>query len=293
MARMIGWKTLAGVALVAAGGNPLSAQRVDALERALEGVVVIERYGAQLPLDAQFVADSGESVKLGTYFVPGKPVLLSFNYSSCPQNCNLQLSDIAATFPRLNMIPGRDFEAISISIDPEESVARARATKERYSRESGVVEASQGWHFLTGTQESISRVAQATGYGYKRDEQSGVYIHKSALIVLTPGGVVSGYDHGPPYLEAALTAALVKAARGEVGPAAGDTTSFDEGGGFLNCFVWNPGSNAGKALMAMQIAGIAVVLGLVVFIVLQRRSTFRRSALLKHKTMAAASKGQT
>ena len=59
----------------------------DQLPTVLQKVGVEQHLNQQLPLDAQFVDDTGKTVRLGDYF--GKhPAILSLVYYNCPMLCS-------------------------------------------------------------------------------------------------------------------------------------------------------------------------------------------------------------
>src|SRR4051812_46518431 len=55
-------------------------------------VGIVQRLGEKLPLDAEFVNEAGETVKLGDYFHPDKPVVLILAYYECPMLCTQVLN---------------------------------------------------------------------------------------------------------------------------------------------------------------------------------------------------------
>src|SRR5665213_430229 len=86
---------LAGVACaqVSSYGDKEEGQnRGDELPTVLQRVGVAQHLNAQLPLDAQFVDETGKPVTLGTYFNGKRPALLSLVYfcllytSPCPRD---------------------------------------------------------------------------------------------------------------------------------------------------------------------------------------------------------------
>ena len=60
---------------------------------------------------------------------------------------------------------------------------------EHYGREI----ANDGWHFLTGEQENITTLADALGFGYVFDEQTGEFLHTASIMFITPDGRISKY----------------------------------------------------------------------------------------------------
>src|SRR5690606_4685597 len=91
-----------------ADGQSLPAELVD--------VGIVEHLGAPVPLDAAFKDENGKDVTLGSYFKPGKPVLLNFAYYQCPMLCNMVLNGMLTGMKKLPWTPGNEFEIVTISI---------------------------------------------------------------------------------------------------------------------------------------------------------------------------------
>jgi protein SCO1/2 len=234
---------LAAVASSAFGGSVwarASAQDADLVPPATVGIGVTQRIGDVLPLDALLVNTRGESVALADVFDGEHPVLLTFNYSDCPQLCSLQLNSLVSALREVEYTIGEDFEVVTVSIDPNESAARAALTQERYRNDYvRASEAPEGaarrrteerkaafgaapatdfhWHFLTGDDATITRVADAAGFAYRLDPITGEYAHDAVVVVLTPTGTISRYLPGVFYEPRDIELALVSASEGELG----------------------------------------------------------------------------
>ena len=193
-----------------------SAQRIEDVDN-LEGVGVEERLEAALPLDLTFRNSLGKSVSLGDYFQGSKPVLLSLNYSDCPMLCRLQLNGLVDGFRQMKMEPGRDFDIISVSIDPLETPQRSRQTKQHYLKSYGRPKTSDGWHFLCGDKRSIAQLAESVGFHFKYVPERKEYAHAAVTIAITPTGIVSRYLYGVVYPPRTLRLSLVEAAEGKIG----------------------------------------------------------------------------
>ena len=50
-----------------------------------------------------------------------------------------------------------------------------------------------GWHFLTGEQVPIQRLANAVGFQFRYDPKNDLFAHPSCIIILTPEGKVARY----------------------------------------------------------------------------------------------------
>ncbi|HET8734222.1 MAG TPA: SCO family protein, partial [Anaeromyxobacteraceae bacterium] len=183
---------LAVFALLAA--LPAPAQTTDQLRREVAAIGVTEKLGNPVPRDATFVDSDGRPFRLRD--LAGHPVLLSFNYTSCPRLCGLQLHGMARAFKDAGW-DGGAFRVVSVSIDPKETTDQLAKQRKSLLREAGggvVPEAS--WRFLRGEKADVDALADAVGFRYRFDPDTGEFAHQATLVVLTPDGRVSGYLHG-------------------------------------------------------------------------------------------------
>lgn len=197
--------------------KPLEGDRLEALPSRLKGVDITERLGASLPLDVELRSSEGEAVRLGQFFDARRPVILTFNYSNCPMLCSLQLSRFVQSLAQMKRTAGTDFQIVTISIDPAETVERARETKARYLRDYGRPDAASGWHFLLGSESQVKSVADAVGFGYNYNEERQEWLHAAALMVLTPDGRLARYIYGVDYHPETLNLSLVEGSEGKIG----------------------------------------------------------------------------
>ncbi len=204
----------AGAILLAAG--VVSAQLNQAPPE-LADVGIEEHFDATLPITAQFRSEDGSKVELGSFFDGKRPVILTLNYFRCPMLCGLQLNGLVAGLEELAWTPGQEFELVTISINPLETPALAAEKKQNYLTRYGRPSAASGWHFLTGTEDQIQRVAQAVGFRYTYDKQTGEFAHAAAIFVLTPDGRVARYLYGIEYPAKSLRLSLLEAADGKIG----------------------------------------------------------------------------
>jgi protein SCO1/2 len=277
--------TAAGAALLA---NPVLAQMTgapaagvrrepgvasSALPAPLREIGFDQNLDARLPLDLSFVDEQGRTVRLGAYFGE-TPVVLLFVYYDCPLLCSHVLGALASTLDVLSLDAGRDFQVVTISIDPREKPALAMSRKslalERYKRPG----ASEGWHFLTGEQPSIDRLTKAAGFRYVWDDASQQFAHPTGIIVATPDGRPARYLFGIEYGARDLRLALVEAADGKIG------TRVDSL--LLYCYHYDPMTGRyGLAIMrTLRVTGALTVLALLAFIVTMIRRDRRRHPTL-------------
>ncbi len=206
--------------LALAAAWPASAERMEPLPKQLEGVGITEHPGAQVPLELEFVAEDGNPVRLRNYFDGKRPVILNLGYYRCPMLCGLVLSGLLQGLKETSWSVGHEFEVVTVSIDPLETPTLARLKKESYLKEYGRPGAAAGWHFLTGREESIRKLADAVGFGYRYVPERGEYAHAAVLFMATPDGHVARYLYGVLYAAGTLRMALTEAGQGKVGTTA-------------------------------------------------------------------------
>jgi protein SCO1/2 len=200
---------------------------------------------------------------LGDYF--GKrPVVLAFVYYSCPMLCLQVMNGISSAVKGVPFVPGEDFDVVYVSFDPADTPEAAAAKKKAVLEDYQQTATAGGWHFLTGTPESIAVVTQAAGFSYQKDEATGQFAHVSGLLVATPDGRLSRYFYGIEYSPKELRMALVESSAGKVG------SLIDEL--LLYCFHYDPatGRYGAIAMNLVRLGGIVTVAFLIGFIVLMR-----------------------
>jgi protein SCO1/2 len=219
----------------------------------------------QIPLDTAFHDETGQSVRLGDYFGQQKPVLLALVYYGCPMLCNQVEQGVVGALKMLSFNAGRDYDVVFMSFDPRESPDMAAQKKEAALKHYGRRETASGWHFLTGSQESIEAVTRAANFRYSFDSKSGIFAHASGIMLLTPGGRISRYFYGVEYPSRDVRLGLVDASAGKIG------SPIDHL--LLYCFQYDPSTArySTTILRIVRLGGIATLLALGAGIVIFRR----------------------
>ncbi|MCA8981003.1 MAG: SCO family protein [Planctomycetes bacterium] len=219
------------------------------------GVEVQERLDGRLPAGLRFTDSTGRELKLEELVVGGLPTILTFNYSDCPMLCSMQLNGLVDSMTESGLKLGEEFRVVTIGLDPFESTTRAAETRARYVQELGVSLEDADWHFLLGAEDQVRAAADAAGFGYKRVEDTGEYVHAAVQIVLTPGGRISRYLYGVDVPARDLRMALVEASAGRIG------TTVDAI--LLFCFHYDPGTGGYTfAWTSLRIGGVLTLLAL-------------------------------
>jgi protein SCO1/2 len=237
--------------------------------RELEGVGIEERLGQKIDLSLEFIGEDGYPHPLREYFSSGKPVILNLVYYSCPMLCTLVLNGQTEALREIPQTAGKEFEIVTISIDPTESYKLALSKKAAYL--ASYERSARGWHFLADYRNNVARLAEQVGFRYRWDDRSKQYAHAAAIMILSPEGMVSRYLYGVRFKPFDLRLAIAEAASGKTGIS--DRI-------LLYCFHYDPAARS-YALVAMSImrAGGALallVLGFALFR-LWRRERLRAS----------------
>jgi len=230
----------------------------------LKNVGFDPQLNAQIPLDLPFVDENGSNVQLRDYFKQ-KPVVLAFVYYGCPMLCNQVEQGVVGALRMLSFTPGRDYEVVFVSFDPRESPDMAAQKKKSALDHFRRPETASGWHFLTGTKQSIDAATKAANFRYSFDTKTNLFAHASGIMLLTPDGRISRYFYGVEYPGRDMRLGLVDASAGKIG------TPIDHV--LLFCYQYDPSSATYSAsiLKIIRLGGILTVLGIVGGILIFRR----------------------
>lgn len=249
---------LAALALAPAAARP---QTADQLRREVAAIGVVERLGAAVPREAVLTDADGTKTSLAA--LAGKPVLLSFNYTSCPKLCGLQLSALARGLRDLGWAGDR-FTVLTVGIDPAEKLPELRRYEQEMVRQAGgSLRVDAAWRFVLAAKEDVDALADAVGFRYRFDPATGEFAHQATLVVLTGDGRVSGYLHGITYKPAALRAALDRAEGNRVATA---DEQASIGGFLLSCMGFDPADRTPLAMVVMRAGGIVAFAFLLSFL---------------------------
>lgn len=223
----------------------------------------------KLPMDLEFTDSEGHRVRLGDLFGQ-RPVVLNLVYYECPMLCTLVLNGLVKAMRAMVLELGRDYDVISVSIDPDEGPELAKTKKQAYLKRYGRKGSEHGWHMLTGDEQSIRALADAVGFRYRYDPKSDEFAHAAGIMVVTPEGRLARYFFDVEYAPRDLRLALVEASQGRIGNLVDAVT--------LLCYHYDPTTGKyGFAIMsAIRILGVATLLALGSFVLLhlwrERRS---------------------
>lgn len=262
---------------------PVSGQYItDKLPEQVEDLSLENRLGKVVPTDIELIDASGETVTLGQHFGSGKPILLTMAYYDCPVLCPMFMNLLAQAFNELGYTVGEDFDLVVVSFDPTNTPMQSFRQREEML---ALIEhkASQdvtrgGLSFYTTDEENARRLADAIGFSYNYLPEIDEYAHTTALMVLSPDGVLSHVfpnltfrnpDSAKPVRDLKLS--MLKATEGEIADSIADFV--------LNfCYTYDPtrGAYTLEAMRLMQVVGVLTVAGLSVLIGGNRLREIRR-----------------
>ena len=248
---------------------PVRAQQQETTPGILREVDISQNLNTRIPPGIAFRDENGKIVHLGD-FLGTKPILLSLVYFECPALCTEVLNGELRTMDAISLDLGKDFDAVTVSFEPKDTPALAKAKRDVYIGQYGRPGAAENWHFLTGDQFSIDALTKAVGFHYAYDSGSRQYAHAAAIMILTPDGKIDRYYYGVQYPARDVRLGLVEASQGKIG------TVTDHA--LLYCYQYDPAT--GKyGLIVMNVVrggGALTVLLLGIFML----TMFRRDRKL-------------
>ncbi len=221
----------------------------------MQGLEIDERTGRAIDLNLSFKDETGAIVPLSSFFKKGRPVLLDLVYYRCPKLCNLMLNGQVLALRDLPFAAGKDYDLVTVSIDPKETPELAREKKAAYA--ATYKRPVDGWHFLTDYENHTKPLADLVGFKYRYDPKTDQYVHPATFLVLTDEGKVSRYLYGTRFKIFDMRMAITEAARGE--------TRFSVEKLLAICYQFDPNAKgyvvAATRLMQGAAAVMLIILG--------------------------------
>ena len=230
----------------------------------LSRVGIDQHLNQQVPLDLTFTDETGREVRLGEFF-GRRPVVLALVYYECPMLCTQVLNGLVGAVGVMNFDVGREFDVVAVSINPKEGPGLASQKKQVYLERYKRPQSAAGWHFLTGKEENIQRLAAAIGFRYAFDEEIQQYAHGAGIEVLTPRGVISKYFYGIEFSARDLRFGIIEASEEHIGSPIDDV--------LLLCYHYDPttGKYGVMVIDAVRIGAVATMLALGTFVFVSLR----------------------
>jgi len=235
-------------------------------------VSIAQKLNTRVPMELMFRDETGRVVRLREYFGGRKPVVLQFVYYRCPMLCPIVLDGTTEALTNLKYDIGKEYDVLTVSIDPRDTPTAAARMKEKYVKRYGRLDSASGWHFLTANETAIRRLTDAVGFQFAYDPKMDQFAHGAALLVLTPDGRTSRYFYGFEYKPRDLRLAIFEAGEGKIGSVADQL--------LLLCFHYDPkvGKYSRDALLFARAGGVTTMLALggFIFVMIRKERTEKR-----------------
>jgi protein SCO1/2 len=227
------------------------------VENELE-IGVEEHLDAFLPDSISLINEKGERVFLKDLI--DKPTIINFVYYRCPGICSPLMEAVASVMDKATVIPGKDYQVLTISFDPHESIDLGIRKKQNYLNlmSEKVEEARKGWLFFVSDSASIIRATNATGFKYKKTGND--FLHAASLTVVSPQGKITRYLNGMFFLPFEWKMAIAEASKGQSGPTINKILNF--------CYSYDPEGKT-YVMNITKITGTLIMfMGIVLFLYL-------------------------
>jgi protein SCO1/2 len=221
-----------GFLILFAGVNSLFPSDFD------QKIGLVEKLGKNVPLDVSFMDSEGRTVSLKDLI--NKPTVIDLAYYKCTGICTPLMTEVANVINKIDLIAGKDYNIVTISINDNEFSKDAAAKKAEMMNLVKTEIPASAWTFLTGDSIAISAVTKAVGFNYQRQEEA--FIHTGVLIFVSSDGKICRYLK-PDYnnrgdfriLPFDFKMALLEASKGEAIPVISNVVKY--------CFSYQPKSD--------------------------------------------------
>jgi protein SCO1/2 len=198
MNRYLPWWTLLVSALWAIPGATVTGQLLNPNQQGEVGLDL--KLGESIDLNLQFYDEANQPVRLGDLIQ--RPTVLTLVYYRCPGICTPLLNELASTVDKLDLVPGQDYQLLTISFDPRERDIPNLARNKR-SNLLGTLKrkvAQDAWRFLTGDADAIQALTRSVGFKYVPVLED--FTHVGTVIFLTQEGKIVSYLDGGAKVQA-------------------------------------------------------------------------------------------
>jgi protein SCO1 len=208
----------AAVALQYSADRPVGAT-AQQLPAYLQHAGVQQHLNRTLPLNAMFTDDEGKTATLSNW-TGSRPLVIALVYYKCTMMCPEVLHGLATGLRQTNLIPGKDYDVVTFSIDPADTPVDAAKKKAEFTSQLALHGATTASHFLTASEPNITAISNATGFEYVRvpgpDGKLNQFAHSSVIMFVTPDGRLSKYISGIDYPARDLRLAILEASHKKI-----------------------------------------------------------------------------
>lgn len=173
-----------------------------------------EKQGQYVDLDVKLVNEAGDTVLLKD--VIDKPAILNLVYFQCAGTCSPLMWGVSKFIDGVDLQLGKDYEVITVSFDPTESIKLGIDKKASYISTMKKKEDAQNWLFFVSDSINIAKLTRSVGFNYQKVNDQ--FVHPTGLIALAADGKIVRYLRGIDFLPFDIKITMVEAAKGKIGP---------------------------------------------------------------------------
>jgi protein SCO1/2 len=214
---------------------------------------VVEHLDDFLPTDIYLIDENNNRVLLTDLI--DKPTIINWVYFRCPGICSPLMEGLANVMDKSDLIPGIDYQVITISFDPSETIDLGIKKKANYLNLVSKKETiSKGWKFFVSDSASILKGTNATGFKYKRTGKD--FAHAAVITVVSPKAKITRYLTGIYFLPFDFKMAIIESSKGMSAPTISKIMQY--------CFSYDPIGQA-YVLNVTKISGTLILFFAVLF----------------------------
>jgi protein SCO1/2 len=214
---------------------------------------IVEHLDEFLPKDIYLTNESNQRVCLTDLI--DKPTIINWVYYRCPGICSPLMEGLAHVMDASDLKPGVDYQVLTISFDPHETIDLGVRKKANYlNLVNKKEEIAKGWHFFVADSASIAKGTNATGFKYKKTGND--FTHAASVCVVSPKGKITRYLNGINYLPFDFKMAIIESQKGMSAPTINKIMQY--------CFSYDPVGQA-YVLNVTKISGTLILFFAIVF----------------------------
>ena len=228
-------------------------------DKYLNSIDVINKIGNKITHDISITDENGKSFNISDMF-NDKPTVLAMAYYKCPMLCTLVLNGLSEAIKGSNLIPGQDYNVLTVSIDPSETSSLANEKKNNYLTKYFDSNTDNFWTFTTADSENINLLTDELGFKYSYDNYTKQYAHPAVIYIISNDGTISHHLFGVAPSSNDFTMAINEASNGKF------ASIFDKI--LLYCYKYDPeaGSYSLVATNVMKVAGVSTMFAMASFL---------------------------
>jgi protein SCO1 len=208
---------------------------------------IVEHLDEYIPTDIYLIDENNQRVVLTDLI--DKPTIINWVYYRCPGICSPLMEGLANVMNASDMVAGVDYQVLTISFDPTESIDLGIRKKVNYlNLVDKKEEISNGWKFFVSDSASIVKGTNATGFKYKRTGND--FLHAASVTVVSPKGKITRYMNGTYFQPFDFKMAIIESSKGMSSPTINKIMQY--------CFSYDPVGQA-YVLNVTKISGTLIL----------------------------------